>query len=137
MPNDVDSLVGRRIRERRHILGVTQQKLAAATATSFQQLQKYETGKNRVSASRLYAIAQVLKAPVEHFFSGLDQPEKVFVDREAAEMQRLFMALPDKVRGTALAFLKSLLPEQPQTPPKIHTYDLRSEMMREESERGA
>ncbi len=68
----VDELVGERIRERRTQMGLTQEHLAAALSISYQQVQKYETGANRVSAGRLYEIAQRLEIPVSYFFDGLD-----------------------------------------------------------------
>lgn len=67
-PHPVDIYVGNRIRLRRRILGYSQVKTATALDTSFQQLQKYESGANRVSASRLYDIAEVLGVPVTYFF---------------------------------------------------------------------
>lgn len=67
----VDEHVGERIRERRTTLGLTQEQLAAALNISYQQIQKYETGANRVSAGRLYEIATHLDAEVGYFFDGL------------------------------------------------------------------
>ena len=72
MPHTVDVHVGKRIRHRRWMLGVTQQQLAERIGIKFQQVQKYETGANRVSASRLWDIAQALEVPVAFFFEGLD-----------------------------------------------------------------
>src|SRR5689334_15122274 len=66
-----DKFVGARIRARRVDLGVTQQGLARAIGVTFQQLQKYETGANRISASRLFAVAVALKAPLARFFDDL------------------------------------------------------------------
>lgn len=71
----VDSHVGGRIRKRRTLLGLTQEQLAAALDISYQQVQKYETGANRVSAGRLYQISQELSVEVGYFFEGLDQME--------------------------------------------------------------
>ena len=67
----IDQQVGDRIRRRRTLLGYTQEQLAEALDISYQQIQKYETGANRVSAGRLYQIAQRLEAPVSYFFEGL------------------------------------------------------------------
>jgi transcriptional regulator with XRE-family HTH domain len=64
----VDAAVGARIRLRRRLLGVTQQQLAEALGLTFQQVQKYERGTNRVSASKLYDIALTLEAPISFFF---------------------------------------------------------------------
>ena len=72
--NPVDLHVGARIRMRRRLQGVSQEKLAEALGLTFQQVQKYERGANRVSASKLYEIAAMLKAPVAYFFDGLADP---------------------------------------------------------------
>src|SRR5262245_52045921 len=71
MPNPVDLYVGGRIRMRRRSMGVSQQKLADDLDLTFQQVQKYERGVNRVSASKLYEIAKSLKTPISFFFDGL------------------------------------------------------------------
>jgi transcriptional regulator with XRE-family HTH domain len=73
-PNPVDLYVGGRIRMRRRGLGISQERLAEDLGLTFQQVQKYERGANRVSASKLYEIARSLKAPVEYFFEGLNDP---------------------------------------------------------------
>ena len=73
-PNPVDLHVGGRIRMRRRILGISQEKLADALGLTFQQVQKYERGANRVSASNLYEIARTLQAPITYFFEGLADP---------------------------------------------------------------
>ncbi|ACL93516.1 helix-turn-helix domain-containing protein [Caulobacter vibrioides] len=71
-PNPVDLHVGARIRMRRRILGVSQERLAEDLGLTFQQVQKYERGANRVSASKLYEIARSLQSPVDYFFEGLE-----------------------------------------------------------------
>ena len=68
----VDAIVGRRIRTRRLLLGITQTRLAQHLGVSFQQVQKYENGANRVGAGRLVAIAQVLGIPVDGLLQGLN-----------------------------------------------------------------
>lgn len=88
--NAIDVHVGRRVRLRRHALGVTQQQLAAALGLSFQQVQKYERGANRISASKLFEIGRELDAPVSYFFEGLE-PERggdadvIFAERGRVE----------------------------------------------------
>jgi len=74
LPNPVDLHVGARIRLRRRMQGVSQERLAEALGLTFQQVQKYERGANRVSASKLYEIAATLRTPVSYFFDGLDDP---------------------------------------------------------------
>jgi transcriptional regulator with XRE-family HTH domain len=69
-PNPTDKHVGSRVRMRRMMLGMSQEKLANALGLTFQQVQKYEKGTNRISASRLQAISQILETPVHFFFDG-------------------------------------------------------------------
>ena len=73
MRHPVDVHVGKRVRHRRWMVGMTQQQLGDIVGIKFQQIQKYETGMNRISASRLWDIARALEVPVERFFSGFDE----------------------------------------------------------------
>jgi transcriptional regulator with XRE-family HTH domain len=109
MAHIVDVHVGKRIRQRRWLVGMTQQKLAESVGIKFQQIQKYETGANRVSASRLWDIADVLEVDVAFFFEGLkhgDRPVKDFDsiptdmmgDKEAMELVRSYYAIPENQR---------------------------------------
>lgn len=70
-PHPVDLHVGKRLKQRRALLGLSQQTLGDHLGLSFQQVQKYENGANRISASRLYLLAQILNVPVGYFFEGL------------------------------------------------------------------
>lgn len=72
MPHPVDVHVGRRLRARRRLLGLTQETLAKAVDIRFQQIQKYESGANRISASRLWSLAKALDVPVSYFFDGMN-----------------------------------------------------------------
>ena len=72
----VDAIVGRRIRTRRLLLGVTQTQLAQQLGVSFQQVQKYENGANRVGAGRLVQIAQTLGLPIDTLLQGLNTPSR-------------------------------------------------------------
>jgi len=78
-PHPIDTHVGRRMRQRRTLLGLSQERLAEALGLTFQQVQKYERGANRVSASRLYELGRVLDVPIGYFFEDLpvDMPRKV------------------------------------------------------------
>src|SRR3954449_3733388 len=67
---EVDVLIGKRVRERRLMLGITVQELAAVLGLPYQQLHKYETGANRLSAGRLYRLAEALGVEVAYFFEG-------------------------------------------------------------------
>ena len=71
IPNPVDVHVGARLRQRRTLLGMNQTKLGSAIGLTFQQVQKYEKGTNRISASRLYALSGTLDVPIEYFFSDM------------------------------------------------------------------
>lgn len=68
----VDTHVGNRLRQRRALLGMSQTDLGKAVGLTFQQVQKYERGFNRISSSRLFEFSKVLDVPVEHFFDGAD-----------------------------------------------------------------
>ncbi|TMK22635.1 MAG: helix-turn-helix transcriptional regulator [Alphaproteobacteria bacterium] len=70
VPNPVDKHVGSRVRMRRQMLAMSQEKLGAALGLTFQQVQKYEKGATRISASRLQQISHILQTPVEFFFEG-------------------------------------------------------------------
>ncbi|HRO13693.1 MAG TPA: helix-turn-helix transcriptional regulator [Paracoccus sp. (in: a-proteobacteria)] len=104
MKHSVDVHVGKRIRHRRWTIGVTQQQLAEAVGIKFQQIQKYETGMNRVSASRLWDIAQALDVPVTYFFEGLAAedaaaaPSDLLADREALQLVRAYYSIPEAQR---------------------------------------
>ncbi len=72
-PNPVDVHVGARVRMRRVLVGMSQEKLGSELGLTFQQVQKYEKGANRIGASRLYQISTILGVPVAFFFDGLDE----------------------------------------------------------------
>lgn len=78
----VDVHVGTRLRQRRSLLGISQTKLGESVGLTFQQVQKYERGSNRVSSSRLFEFAQILDVPVSYFFDEL--PHNVLVGRPIA-----------------------------------------------------
>lgn len=71
-PNDIDLIVGANIRSRRTALGISQEKLGEQLGITFQQVQKYEKGTNRVSASKLFAIAKILGCTVQYLFKGIE-----------------------------------------------------------------
>lgn len=74
-PDPIDVYVGARVRLRRKVLGISQEALAGAIGLTFQQVQKYERGSNRISASKLYRIAKILTAPMNYFFDGVPDPD--------------------------------------------------------------
>src|SRR5579863_4481181 len=109
---DIDRHVGARIRERRIMLGLTQQQLADLIGVTYQQAHKYERGINRVSAGRLFEIAQVLSVPVSYFFDGLDeQGGRVISPRErmCLELARNFAQIPNERHQEALSQLARVL----------------------------
>jgi transcriptional regulator with XRE-family HTH domain len=70
-PHPIDIHVGMRLRQRRTLVGMSQEKLGAALGLTFQQVQKYERGANRISASKLHEVATALSVPISYFFEGL------------------------------------------------------------------
>jgi len=109
---DIDRHVGARVRERRIMLGLTQQQLADLIGVTYQQAHKYERGINRVSAGRLYGIAQVLSVPVGYFFEGLDgQTTRAVSPRErmCLELARNFAQIPNERHQEALSQLARVL----------------------------
>jgi transcriptional regulator with XRE-family HTH domain len=113
MPHRVDIHVGQKLRQRRWLVGMTQQELAAMVGIKFQQIQKYETGANRVSASRLWDIAEALNVTAAHFFEGMEDaadtkiespegktktPADLLNDKEAMDLVRSYYAIPENQR---------------------------------------
>jgi transcriptional regulator with XRE-family HTH domain len=92
-PNPVDLHVGARVRMRRKFLGMSQEGLAETIELTFQQVQKYERGSNRISASKLWEIAKALKAPVAYFFEGYGENETVegFSESESEQFVHGFL----------------------------------------------
>jgi transcriptional regulator with XRE-family HTH domain len=110
MVHKVDVHVGQMIRQRRWLTGMTQQALAERVGIKFQQIQKYETGANRVSASRLWDIADALGVDVSFFFEGIkakqaeensvtaNVPLDVMGDKEAVDLIRSYYSIPEDQR---------------------------------------
>lgn len=133
-PDPVDVHVGSRLRLRRTLLGLSQEQLAAAVGVTFQQIQKYERGSNRVSASRLYDIARVMGVAIQYFFEDIDDritahrptqnlPEQAGLTEmprapyeedpmkknETLELVQAYWKLPlDEQRDTVLKMLKAM-----------------------------
>ena len=129
--NEIDAHVGSRLRLRRLLLGISQEKLGGALGLTFQQIQKYERGANRVGASRLFDLSRALDVPVSYFFA--DMPEDtaavmpgrlagklsasrepsldadVLLSKETAELVRAYYAISDlEVRRRTLDFLRTV-----------------------------
>lgn len=110
--NDTDRHVGARIRERRIMLGLSQQQMADLIGVTYQQAHKYERGINRISAGRLYEIAQVLGVPVGYFFEGLDNERNTDLtarQRMCLELARNFSSISNEKHQEALSQLARAL----------------------------
>lgn len=126
----IDIHLGRRLRRRRRILGLTQQQLAGACGVRFQQIQKYECAANRMSAARLWQLAEVLEVPVSYFYEGLS-PDLPAMDKDTPEpaepMQRkethdlitAFYSLSERPRQRLLDLAKSLNETDPDVTPAV------------------
>jgi transcriptional regulator with XRE-family HTH domain len=109
---DIDRHVGARVRERRIMLGFTQQQLADLIGVTYQQAHKYERGINRISAGRLFEIAHVLSVPVNYFFEGLEGDEGRTIsarERMCLELARNFAQIPNERHQEALSQLARVL----------------------------
>lgn len=111
-----DRHVGMRIRERRLMLGLSQQQLAVLIGVTYQQAHKYERGLNRISAGRLFEIAQVLQVPISWFFEGLDEgapsPGLTAGQRRVLELARNFSAISNERHQEALSEMARVLAAQ-------------------------
>jgi transcriptional regulator with XRE-family HTH domain len=114
----IDQHVGERIRLRRTELGLTQEQLADTLDVSYQQIQKYETGANRISAGRIYEIARKLRVEIGYFFEGLETDEGVAAQplehggrqRTAIELVRKFAQIKDpEVRAAIAGLVKTIV----------------------------
>lgn len=123
--NPVDTQVGNRVRIRRMLIGMSQEKLGDLLGLTFQQVQKYEKGVNRIGAGRLYEIARILGVPIEFFYEGVSgssegvaesqgAPVMEFVSSgEGLQLSLAFMKIKDpKVRKRVLDLVKSLADEE-------------------------
>jgi transcriptional regulator with XRE-family HTH domain len=123
VPHPVDVEVGARIRVRRLLLGMNQEMLASRLGLTFQQVQKYESGANRVSASRLSEMATILGAPVAYFFGGIvvDEAQLSVEERQSREVMRrpetidlvrfYYAIASEPVRGQFLGLVKAVAAE--------------------------
>lgn len=133
-PNPVDVFVGQKLKARRTLIGMTQEKLAEATGITFQQVQKYEKGRNRLSASRIFQFSRVLNIPVAYFFEGffssdsliglqggfadneqepfeaeVDATDNVMLQKETIDLVRTYYTITDeKLRKDFLKMLKQM-----------------------------
>ena len=131
MGDDIDLHLGKRLRRRRRLLGLTQQQVAEGVGIRFQQIQKYECGANRISAARLWQLSQVLDVPVNYFYDGVTEtpmrrerdgmgeprPETrpaepragdVLVRKETQDLIRAYYQLGERPRRRLLDLARSL-----------------------------
>jgi transcriptional regulator with XRE-family HTH domain len=124
LANAIDLHIGKRLRRRRRLLGLTQQQLAESIGIWFQQIQKYECGANRVTASRLYELSVALNVPVTYFYQGLmaessgapandrDQiAADVLSQKETLELIRAYYKLGERPRKRLLDLAEALQDE--------------------------
>jgi transcriptional regulator with XRE-family HTH domain len=113
-PQDIDRHVGARMRERRIMLGLTQQQIAELIGVTYQQAHKYEKGMNRVAAGRLYRIAQALGVEVSYFYDGLQTADR-FVpspqQRMLLDLARNYLNIPVREHQKAIVTLARALAE--------------------------
>ena len=130
-PNPIDVHVGSRVRLRRNMLGLSQERLGEAIGLTFQQVQKYERGMNRMGSSRLYEFSKILSVPVSYFFEEMDKggahshvfgvvedapyPEHDMISsRETLEMMRAYYRINDPhVRKRIFELIKSVASDTP------------------------
>jgi transcriptional regulator with XRE-family HTH domain len=133
-PNPIDKHVGSRVRMRRMMLGMSQEKLGDALALTFQQVQKYEKGTNRIGASRLQQISHILQVPVAFFFEGAPHlaegamvdamqtaPSPTYVSdflatSDGLSLTKAFMRIPDpKLRRRIVDLVQQIAGEEAET----------------------
>ena len=120
MTSDIDLHVGKHLRRRRRLLGLTQQSLAEQVGIRFQQIQKYECGANRVSAARLFELSEALFVPVQYFYEGLSERDaylgkdptsiasEVLSKKETMDLVRAYYSMGEGPRKHLLDLAKSL-----------------------------
>ena len=122
MATSIDLHVGRRLRRRRRLMGMTQQQLANMVGIRFQQVQKYECGANRITASRLFELSSALSVPVQYFYDGLsvspantqvandhdDISPEILRQKETRELIRTYYRLNERTRRRFLDLAKSM-----------------------------
>ena len=121
MAGNIDLHLGKRLRRRRRLLGLTQQQLASAVGVRFQQIQKYECGANRISAARLWELSEALEVPINYFYEGLEneaaadaandavkRSEQVLARKETLDLVRAYYRLGERPRRRLLDLAKSL-----------------------------
>ncbi len=132
----IDKHVGERVRMRRMLLGMSQERLGEQLGLTFQQVQKYEKGVNRIGASRLFDLAQVLGVPIQYFYDSMsaavsghlsapgfaDKPGETYVadflsSRDSVELNKAFARITDpRIRRSIVDMVRSIAGEEATTP---------------------
>ncbi|MBT4878679.1 MAG: helix-turn-helix transcriptional regulator [Alphaproteobacteria bacterium] len=117
MFHPIDLHVGKRIRFKRKMIGLTQSDLGGKVDLTFQQIQKYEKGENRVSASKLYQIAQILDTNVSFFFDGyndiVNEREEITDDKQSVDLVKSFKSIKNpKVKKRIMMLIDSVIDEE-------------------------
>lgn len=132
MTNEIDFYVGKRLRRRRRLLGLTQQALGEKVGIRFQQIQKYECGANRVSAARLFELSEALSVPIQYFYEGLtsdnvaedDGPDFIAPDvlskKETMDLVRAYYSMAEGPRRHLLDLAKSLEKDNDSACMQVH-----------------
>ena len=127
MTDTTDLHVGKRLRRRRRLLGLTQQELAGQVGVRFQQIQKYECGANRMTSSRLYDLSRALNVSVQYFFDGIEGEDllaandaerldgDILSQKETLELVRAYYRLGERQRRRLLDLAKALESDQNDT----------------------
>ena len=122
MSHPVDIHVGQQLKRMRILRNLTQTDVAQGLKISFQQVQKYELGRNRISASRLFELSHILNVPPAFFFEGLDEPHdesERALDDEATKIASMFTRIEDaRLRTQIKIFINELASTTPKTTPK-------------------
>ena len=119
-PRPVDVHVGERVRTYRTLSGMSQEALGECLGLTFQQVQKYERGWNRISASRLWSMSQLFGVPVSAFYEGIGKrgpkAQGVRHKRETLELVRAFSACPGHIQNHLLSLIKAAADQRPRKP---------------------
>lgn len=123
---NIDRHIGARVRERRAVLGWSQEKLAETLGLTFQQIQKYEKGINRIGAGRLFEIGQLLGVPISYFYDAIDDEVRyapaaspiaeMLKTREGVEMASAFCRITDAGKRRALVGIANAMSQTPRDP---------------------
>ena len=112
---EIDIIIGKRVRQKRLLMGLTQEKLGDLVGVKFQQIQKYEAGYNKISSSRLWDISKALQVPITFFFDDLDSAienpsidNEILNSKESMQILKCYYSLDESAKNSLKEFLKSI-----------------------------